>query len=92
LFRSKSTSFEKGKMEKALVPDPCTVWEPSTVTKEQIQALADRGLLRPKTQVGWRPVMGEEFPTEGTGEAIVFLAHIERGFGVPVGDFMCGLL
>jgi hypothetical protein len=33
--------------------------------------------LRPKAQVGWRPTVGEEFPMEGTGETIVFLAHIE---------------
>jgi hypothetical protein len=51
LFRSKSTAFEEEKMEKAPVSDPRTVWDPSTVTEELIQALADRGLLRPKTQV-----------------------------------------
>jgi hypothetical protein len=48
-------------------------------------------LLRPKSQVGLRPAAGEEFPTEGTGETIV-LAHIEREFGVPVGDFLRGIL
>jgi hypothetical protein len=58
------------------------------VTEEQIQSLADRGLLRPKAQVGWRPAAGEEFPKEGIGETIVFLAHIERGFGVPAGNFL----
>jgi hypothetical protein len=52
----------------------------------------DRGLLRPKTQLGWRPAAGEAFPTEGTGKTVVFLAHIERGFGIPAGDFLCGLL
>jgi hypothetical protein len=51
-FRSKCTSFEEGKMEKAPIPDPCTVCEASIVTKEQIQSLVDRGLLRPKSQVG----------------------------------------
>jgi hypothetical protein len=29
---------------------------------------------------------------EGTGEIVVFLAHIKRGFGVPAGDFLRGLL
>jgi hypothetical protein len=62
------------------------------VTEEKIQSLADRGLLRPKLQVGWRSVAGEVFPTEGTGEAVVFLRHIERGFGVSGGDFLRGLL
>jgi hypothetical protein len=46
------------------------------VIEEQIQSLADRGLLRPKSQVGWRPAVGEEFLTEGTGETVIFLAHI----------------
>jgi hypothetical protein len=62
------------------------------VTEEQIQSLVDRGLLRPKSQVGWRPAAGEAFPTEGTSETVVFIAHIERRFGVPVGDFLRGLL
>jgi hypothetical protein len=91
-FRSKCTGFEEGKMEKAPIPDPSTVSDASTVTEEQIQALADRGLLRPKSQVGWRPAAGEEFPTEGTSEIVIFLAHIKRGFGVPAGDFLRGLL
>jgi hypothetical protein len=91
-FRSKSIRFEEGKMEEPAIPDPTTVWEPSTVTEEQIQSLVDRGLLRPKSQVGWRPAAGEAFPTEGTGETVVFIAHIERGFGVPAGDFLRGLL
>jgi hypothetical protein len=92
LFRSKSTGFEEGKMEKAPVPDPRTVWEPCTVTEEQIQALADRGLLRPKTKVGWRPAAGEEFSTEGDRRDRRLPHAFERGFGVPTGDFLRGLL
>jgi hypothetical protein len=91
-FRSKCTGFEEGKMEKAPIPDPCTVWEASTMTEEQIQSLADRRLLRPKSQVSWRPTAGEEFPTEGTSEIVVFLTHIECGFSVPAGDFLRRLL
>jgi hypothetical protein len=52
----------------------------------------DCGLLRPKAQVGWRLVAGEEFPMEGTSETVVFLAHIKRRFNVPAGDFLRGLL
>jgi hypothetical protein len=91
-FRSKSIGFEEGKMEKPSIPDPSTVWETSTVTEEQIQSLVDHGLLRSKSQVGWRPAAGEAFPTEGTGETVVFIAHIECGFSVPAGDFLRGLL
>jgi hypothetical protein len=74
------------------IPDLSTVWETSTVTEEQIQSLVNRVLLRPKSQVGWRPTAGEAFWTEGTGETVVYIAHIERGFGVPAGDFLRGLL
>jgi hypothetical protein len=52
------------------------------VTEEQIQALADCGLLSPKTEVGWRPAAGEEFPTKGTVNTVIFLMHIERKFGL----------
>jgi hypothetical protein len=62
------------------------------VTEEKIQALATGGLLRPKAEVGWRAAVGKEFPTKGTGEAIVFLAHIECEFGVPAGDFFHEIL
>jgi hypothetical protein len=91
-FRSKRIRFEEGKMEKPTIPDPNTVWETSTVTEEQIQSLVDCGLLQPKSQVGWRPAAGEAFPTEGSGETVIFIMHIKRVFGVPVGDFLRGLL
>jgi hypothetical protein len=62
------------------------------VTKEQIQALATRGLLKPKVEVAWRPTVGEAFPIEGISETVVFLTHTERRFGVPTGDFFRELL
>jgi hypothetical protein len=79
-FRSKSIRIEEAKMEKLAILDPSTVWETSTVTEEQIQPLVDRGLLRPKSQVGWRPAAGEAFPTEGTGETVVFIAVTPQVF------------
>jgi hypothetical protein len=91
-FRSKSIGFEEVKMEKLAIPDLRTVWEMSTVTEEQIQALVDHRLLWPKSQVAWRPAAREAFPTGGTGETVFFIAHIEHGFGVPTGDLLRGLL
>jgi hypothetical protein len=91
-FRSKCSGFEEGKMEKAPIPDPSTVWETSTMRKSRSSRWRTRRLLRPKAQVAWRLAAGEEFPTEGTGKTVIFLVHIERGFGVPVGDFLRGLL
>jgi hypothetical protein len=92
LFRSKSTNFKEENMEKAPVPNPRTICKPSAVKEKQIQTLANRRLMRPKTEVGWRPVVGEEFLTKGTGETVVFLTYIERGFSVPSGDFLRSLL
>jgi hypothetical protein len=37
-------------------------------------------------------VAGEEFPMEGTDETVVFITHIECGFGILAGDFLHGLL
>jgi hypothetical protein len=82
VFRAKSIRVEEKEMEHALAPVLETIWEPSVVTEEQIQALETHGLLRPEVEVSRRPAMGEVFPTERTGEIVVFLAHIERGFVV----------
>jgi hypothetical protein len=47
--------------EAACIPDPQVAWVLSTVTEARIQALVDRGLLRPKTEVEWRAAAREEF-------------------------------
>jgi hypothetical protein len=40
--------------EKACIQDPQAAWVRSTMTEAKIQALVDRGLLRPKMEVEWR--------------------------------------
>jgi hypothetical protein len=72
------------------IPDSRTVWVLSTMTKTKIQSLVDHGLLRPKADVEWKAVVGEEFPTEDVKELVVFA--LERGFNLPAGDFFRGLL
>jgi hypothetical protein len=37
--------------EGASIPDPQAAWAWSTMTEAKIQALVDRGLLRPKAEV-----------------------------------------
>jgi hypothetical protein len=37
--------------ETASIPDPQTMWVQSTMTEAKIQALVNRGLLRPKEEV-----------------------------------------
>jgi hypothetical protein len=58
----------------------------------KIQALVDRGLLRPKEEVEWEALTGEAFPTEDEKELVVFGSFFERGFNIPAGDFFRGLL
>jgi hypothetical protein len=54
--------------EAACIPDPRAAWVRSTMTEAKIQALVDRGLLRPKVEVEWRAAIGEEFPSEDVKE------------------------
>jgi hypothetical protein len=74
------------------IPDPRTVWEPSMMTETKIQALVDRGLLRPKANMEWKAPTGEAFLTEDIKEQVVFSSFFERGFYNPAGDFFRGLL
>jgi hypothetical protein len=78
--------------ETACIPDPQAGWVWSTMTEAKIQALVDRGLLRPKTEVEWRAAAGEEFPSEDIKEQVVFASFFERGLNLPAGDFFRGLL
>jgi hypothetical protein len=78
--------------EATSISDPQTTWVWSTMTEAKIQALVDRGLLRPKVEVEWKAAAGEKFPTEEVKEQVVFASFFGRGFNLPVGDFFRGLL
>jgi hypothetical protein len=78
--------------ETACIPDPRAEWVWSTMTKAKIQALVDRGLLRPKAEVEWRATTGDEFSSEDVKEQVVFASFFERGFNLPAGDFFRSLL
>jgi hypothetical protein len=78
--------------EAASILDPCAVWVRSTMMGAKIQALVDRGLLRPKAEVEWKAAVGEEFPTEDVKEHVIFASYFERGFNLPMGDFFRDML
>jgi hypothetical protein len=78
--------------ETACILDPQEAWVRSMMTKAKIQALMDRGLLRPKTEVEWRVAAGEQFSSEDVKEQVIFASFFERGFNLPAGDFFRGLL
>jgi hypothetical protein len=62
------------------------------MTEAKIQALVDRGLLRPKVEVELRAAAGKLFLSKDVKEQVVFASFFERGFNLPVGDFFWGLL
>jgi hypothetical protein len=74
------------------IPDPQTAWVWSMMTEAKIEALVNRGLLRPKEEVEWRAAAGEQFTSEDVKDQVVFSSFFERGFNLPVGDFFHGLL
>jgi hypothetical protein len=55
-------------VEAPCIPDPQAAWVQSTMTEAKIQALVDRGLLRPKMEMEWRAAAREEFPSEDVKE------------------------
>jgi hypothetical protein len=78
--------------EATSIPDPQTAWVWSTMTETKIQALVNRGLLRPKEEVEWRAAVGEQFLSDDVKEQVVFASFFERSFNLPAGDFFRGLL
>jgi hypothetical protein len=91
-IRSTANPSSEMAAEVACIPNPQAAWVRSTMTEAKIQALVDRGLLRPKTEVEWRAAAGEEFPSEDIKEQVAFGSFFERGFNLPTGDFFRGLL
>ena len=49
------------------------------------------GILPYRVIVGWRPTVGENFPTPHSDE-LVFEDYFIRGFGVPIHPFLCWLI
>jgi hypothetical protein len=91
-IRSTANPSSEMEAEAACIPDPQAAWVRSTMTEAKIQALVDRGLLRPKTEVEWRAAAGEEFPSEDVKEQVVFGSFFGRDFNLPADDFFRGLL
>ena len=65
-------------------------WEGSDVTAEEIEWLQKSGRIPPGVQA--RLPLGEIEPCPQEGEHVVFSAHFERGFGLPVSDFFKSFL
>jgi hypothetical protein len=60
-------------------------WEGSEVTPADISWITTT--RRVPEGVACRLLVGEAVPAPRTGERVVFIAHFERGFGLPASDF-----
>ena len=49
-------------------------------------------ILPNRATTGWRPVVGENFPTPHSDELVVFEDYFIRGFDVPIHPFLHGLI
>ena len=65
-------------------------WEGSDVTKDDLEWLLST--QRITSQVICRKPGKELAPVTEPGERVVFLAHFERGFGLPASDFFKAFL
>jgi hypothetical protein len=68
-------------------------WARSDVSHEQLLRLVEAGQLPPLTEaVEWIVPADESVPPPPSGYVVLFVAFQERGFSVPAGRFICGVL
>jgi len=67
-------------------------WVPSRTGEAELNRLVEAGVLPDCATAGWRPALGEPFPTPHTDEAVVFEDYFWRGLGFPVHPFLRDLL
>jgi hypothetical protein len=53
------------------------------MTKENIQALVDHGLLRTKAEVEWKAPSSDAFSMEDDKKRVVFMSYFDRSFNIP---------
>jgi hypothetical protein len=82
---SSSAVAPTGAEEEMVVDQSRGAWEGSDVTSADIEWL--RLSRRIPLEVECRLPGSELAPDVRTGEYVVFVAHFERGFGLPASDF-----
>ena len=62
------------------------------MSESAISSLVSRRLLRPRSVVQCFSAEGHDRPYERVAETVIFKSFVERGLGIPVCDFLQGLL
>jgi hypothetical protein len=68
------------------------LFQPSVVDEGEIRKLVVSYLLPDREVLHWRPAVGEDIPTPNINEIVVFASFFQRGFELPVCDFLRSLL
>ena len=56
-------------------------WVPSCTGEAELNRLVEVGILPDHVIAGWRPALGEPFPTPHTDEVVVFKDYFWHGLG-----------
>ena len=67
-------------------------WMKSKLSESAISSFVGRRLLHPRFVVQWFSAEGHDRPYERVAETVIFKSFVERGLGIPVCDFLQGLL
>jgi hypothetical protein len=68
------------------------LFQPSVANETEIRKLVVSHPLPDREVLQWCPTAGEDIPTPKTNKIVVFASFFQRWFGLPVCDFLCGLL
>ncbi|KAK1698457.1 hypothetical protein QYE76_015154 [Lolium multiflorum] len=68
-------------------------WTKSKVTREALLPYISAGIIPMMSRERWRvPATNETEPLPRTGEFVIFMSFLDRGFAVPTSDFLRQLL
>ena len=67
-------------------------WRKSKLSESAISSLVGHRLRRPRSVVQWFSAKGHDRAYERVAETVIFKSFVEHGLGIPVCDFLRGLL
>ena len=82
----------KSKFEGETTANLSTGWHKSKMSESLVRELENMGLLQSQGVIQWRAGEGEDYPMEGTLEAVMFHDFVERGLALPLSEFFYKLL
>lgn len=74
------------------IPDVEEEWSSSVTDERRLVKLTANGILPEKALIGWRSNVGMNFPTPATNEVVLFEMFFQAGLGLPICDFLQGIL